>query len=150
MRVDQVRSFFAAVTREGKSQGMTFLSEKPFFKPMSDPSRLLLDAYIGEVTAFAASERAKRLATVGGVYSPIVVFMLRERESSLYNEIKRRCDVEYGIACQVVLAKNVNTVALAKSNMVATNLLYKINLKLISHGYLHCATELRFAGAWRR
>uniref|UniRef100_A0A915PQ71 Piwi domain-containing protein n=1 Tax=Setaria digitata TaxID=48799 RepID=A0A915PQ71_9BILA len=115
---------YRVLTRACTLFGMKFLTADPLLAKWKGEDREKLRAVVRNM-ARECNIRYK------GNENLIVLFIMVNKNARMYGTIKTVCDLEEGIACQVILAKTFrNMSSRPETNTTAHNIILKINAKL--------------------
>ncbi|VDN33859.1 unnamed protein product [Gongylonema pulchrum] len=107
--------------------GMTFLTRDPLLAEWNShrEDRGQLRAIVRQI----AKDCQSRFGNTANLH---ILFLMQKKHAATYGTIKTACDVEEGVACQVVLTKTLLNMRAGRpeTNSTAHNIIMKMNTKL--------------------
>lgn len=125
MRQPDIEQFVLQMGDIAKENGMNFVNRHPTIV-----NNVNERGFEGELTRVIADENSKIKSRKGQErhHLQLVIVLKEKQESTVYNAVKRVCDIQLGIASQCLLSKKI--VTQRKPEQYISNVLLKINAKL--------------------
>jgi eukaryotic translation initiation factor 2C len=125
MREPDVAAFVQQMGKIGADNGINFVQRKPTVHNGVGERQ-----FEGDLVQLIAAENRRIKAVKGQEHHhlQLIIVLKEKQDTAVYNAVKRICDIQLGIASQVLLSKKI--VTQRRPEQYISNVLLKINAKL--------------------